>query len=312
MSRRADLLDAARWTLGEDEHAPAAPPPNAAAAVQATLDDPALGTALAQMGAIARLSDADVRALRAGRRHAIGTGIAAALVAVIGIGAWERMAIAPTRSQTRHYETRRGEQRIVRLEDGSTLRLDGATSVDVTLGRRERLVALRRGDAYFDVAHAADRPFVVHAGGATTRVLGTAFTIDLAGQDVRLSVYRGRVRFGGDRGSVLVASGWRARFAGGVARAPTRFDAAQQDWRQPWIDTDDMQLGELVDALNRRDGPLIAPPSPDLAAIPLAGRFRLDAAEPLLSAMGDAYGFRVVREQDRLRLARTVVVPTQK
>ncbi|MDO6414957.1 FecR domain-containing protein [Sphingomonas sp. BIUV-7] len=302
MSRRAALLDAARWTLCEEEHALAEPPPHAADDVQATLHDPALSAALAEMGAIARLSDADVRALRAGRRHAIGTGIVAVLVAVVGIGAWQRTRIAPTGSETRHFETRRGEQRVVRLEDGSTLRLDGATSVDVTLDRRERRVELRRGDAYFDVAHEANRPFVVQAGGSATRVLGTAFTIDLAGQDVRLSVYRGRVRFGGDKGSILVSSGWRSRFASGFARTPTRFDAAQQDWRGSWIDTDDMQLGELVDALNRRAGPLILRPSPGLAAIPLAGRFRLDDAELLLGAMGAAYGFRVEREGDRLRL----------
>ncbi len=58
-----------------------------------------------------------------------------------------------------------------------------------------------------------------------------------------------------DKAAVIVPAGWRSRFsAGGQARAPDRFDATQQDWRQDWLDTDDMRLGELVDALNRRGG----------------------------------------------------------
>ncbi|NWM24963.1 FecR family protein, partial [Escherichia coli] len=88
-----------------------------------------------------------------------------------------------------------------------------------------------------------------------TRVLGTAFDIDIASSGVRIAVYRGKVRFGGDgadKDAVIVEAGWRSRFAGGQARAPTRFDATQQDWRQGWLDIDNMRLGELVDALNRR------------------------------------------------------------
>lgn len=305
MSRRAALLDAARWALREDEGALSEAPPRAAADVQRTLDDPALEAALAEMGTFARLSDADVRAMRESRRRAIGTGMAAMLVAVAGVTAMKGGWFEPPEPAPRHFETQRGQQQIVRLEDGSTLHLDGATALDVTVGERERVVELRRGEAYFDVAHEVNRPFVVRAGGSATRVLGTAFTIDVGSREVKLSVYRGRVRFGGDRsdrGAVLVSAGWRSRFADGVARAPTHFDATQQDWRQSWIDTDDMELGELVEALNRRDGPVIASPPTKLAAIPLSGRFRLDDARQLLDAMGEAYGFRVVQDKDRLRL----------
>jgi transmembrane sensor len=308
MSRRATLLDAARWAMREDESALAEPPPRAAADVQNTLDDPALGTALAEIGMLGRLSDAEVRTLREGRRRAIGSGLAMALVAVVGVSGWSSGWFGAPAAVTDHFETRRGEQRIVRLRDGSTLRLDGATSLDVTLSADRRTVDLGRGEAYFDVAHEEGRPFVVRAGGSATRVLGTAFTVDLGNRGVKLAVYRGRVRSGNsesDRGAVLVPAGWRSRFINGAARAPTPFDATQQDWRGAWVDTDEMQLGELIERLNRRDGPPIMAPSPKLAAIPLAGRFRLDDPRQILEAMGDVYGFRVVAEKGRLRLAPT-------
>lgn len=305
MSRRAVLRKAADWAMREDEAVLAERPPAAASDIQQMLDDPALGEALTQVAAVRRLSDEEVRAMRAGRRRAIGSGLAAALVAVAGIGAWQSGTFLPAEPVVQHIETRRGEQRSVQLADGSRIELDGATSLDVTIDGKSRVVEMQRGEAYFDIAHEAERPFVVRAGGSSTRVLGTAFSIDLGQRAVKLAVYRGKVQFGGaDNGksAVVVPAGWRSSFTAGSAVAPTRFDTAQQDWRQAWVNTDDMVLGELVEALNRRNGPAIAPPPASLASLPLAGRVKLDDAEELLGAMGEVHGFRVVRERDELRL----------
>jgi len=282
MSRRAVLREAAHWAMREDEAALAGRPPQAAADVQAVLDDPALGEALTEIAAIGRLSDEQVRSLREGRNRALGSGMAVVLVALAGAGIGKRGLRAPATPTVQHSETKRGEQRVVQLADGSSVELDGATSLDVTLDSRSRFVALHRGEAYFDIAHEAQRPFVVHAGASSTRVLGTAFSIDLGQRVVKLAVYRGKVRFGGTGSGgagVVVPAGWRTSFAGGRAAPPARFDATQQDWRQAWVDTDDMVLGELVETLNRRGGPLIATPPANLASLPLSGRFKLDNAE---------------------------------
>jgi transmembrane sensor len=308
MSRYAALRQAAHWAMREDEAVLDERPPLAAADVQRVLDDPALGEALSEVAAIGRLSDEEVRAMRGDRGKLLGAGLAAALVALVGAGAWQAMVLPPEVPITQHVETARGEQRTVRLADGSRVELDGATSLDVTISRGSRSVALRRGEAYFDIAHEAARPFTVVAGSASTRVLGTAFSIDLSQRSVKLAVYRGKVRFAGTSGEtrgVVVPAGWRSSLSGGVVQAPSRFDATQQDWRQAWVDTDDMVLGELVEALNRRDGPTIAKPSARLAQLPLSGRFKLDNSQELLGAMGELYGFEVRRDGDGLRLVAT-------
>jgi transmembrane sensor len=304
MTRRAALRDAARWAMREDEAVLGEQPPVAAADIQAMLDDPALGEA---MGQFPRLSDGDVQAMRADRRRLLGATGAAALVAVVGVGGWQAGWYRAAAPAPLHYETARGQQLDVALADGSRLHLNGGTSLDVTLADKSRSVAMQRGEAYFDIAHLPDRPFTVHADGSATRVLGTAFDIDIASSGgVRIAVYRGKVRFGGDKGAddkaVIVEAGWRTRFVDGAARTPTRFDAAQQDWRQGWLDVDNMRLGELVDSLNRRGGPLIAPPPKSLASIAVAGRFRVDNPQQLLNAMGAAYDFQVVRKGSELHL----------
>jgi transmembrane sensor len=302
MSRRAALNRAAHWALDETGPLAERPAPVAADDVRATLEDPALTEALAQSISFGRLSDGDVRAMRDARRRALTASVAAAVVLLmVGVGATNGWLTGAPPSPA-HYETQRGQPRDVALADGTRLHLNGATSLDVTMGKTERHVELTQGQAYFDVAHEPARPFVVHAGGSDTRVLGTAFDVDLGRGDVRLAVYRGKVRFSGSGIAVIVPAGWRSRFAGGVAAAPSRFDASQQDWRQGWLDTDGTRLGDLVDALNRRGGPVIEAPQGALADIALAGRFRIDNAQQLLEGIGPAYGFAVVRNGDRLRL----------
>jgi len=269
------------------------------------LDDPALAEALADPAGFERLSDADVRAMRARRRQALGTTAAAACALLLGVGGWWGLRPIAPPVTTEHYETARGQHAEVQLADGSTLTLDGATQVDVTLAPDRRTVALRSGEAYFDVAHDPARPFTVRAGASSARVLGTAFDLNLIGRHVELEVYRGAVRFGGAAAAApgkVVRAGWRARFADGAASDPSPFDVTRGNWRDGWLIADGMTLGDLIEAIDRQGGPSVAPPPAALAGLKIEGRFRLDDPAMLLDAMGDAYGFRVRREGDALRL----------
>lgn len=301
MSRHTSLAQAARWAL-DDQPAVPGSAPAATYDVRATLDDPALAEALMQSASFGRLSDGDVKAMRASRRSMLATGgTAAALMLLVGVGTTRGWLTDPPIRPT-HYETPRGQPVDVALADGTRIHLNGATSLDVTIADDRRTVEMTRGQAYFDVAHEETRPFVVRAGGSSTSVLGTAFDVDVGRGDVRLAVYRGAVRFSGTRDAVVVRAGFKSRFAGGATSIPTRFDATQQDWRAGWLDTDGTRLADLVDALNRRGGPVVEQPPAALADIAVAGRFRLDNAQQLLDGIGPAYGFAVARKGDHLRL----------
>jgi transmembrane sensor len=76
----------------------------------------------------------------------------------------------------------------VTLNHGSELRYSSAPNAPV------REVTLK-GEAYFDVAHDPERPFIIHANGVTVKVLGTAFNVKAyTGQrEVRVTVARGLV-----------------------------------------------------------------------------------------------------------------------
>lgn len=271
------------------------------------LRDPALAEALSATAAFGRLTNEDIRAMRAARRRTIATTGAVALLAIAGVGSWWRMQFSAPQTIAQHFETGRGQMRDVRLADGTTLRLNGATRLDVVIAGDHRDVRLAAGEAYFDVAHDPARPFTVHAGAVDARVLGTAFDIDMTRSQIGLSVYRGAVRFSPaalDQG-VVVRSGWRTHFRNGATDVPVPFDTAQLDWRQGWLDTSGMKLGDLVDTLNRQGRLNVSSPPASLAGMSVSGRFRLDDPQQLLAAIGSAYGFTVVRHGDRLDLRST-------
>lgn len=84
----------------------------------------------------------------------------------------------------------------ITLPDGSVLLLNTQTRLDVPadFNEQDRRVWLA-GEAFFEVAHDKRKPFVVHAGGVDTRVLGTSFNVESYPVDstVRVAVATGSV-----------------------------------------------------------------------------------------------------------------------
>lgn len=83
------------------------------------------------------------------------------------------------------------------LSDGSVVILNKGSKLEypATFTKENREVYLT-GEAYFDIKHDAAKPFLVHTGNLTTRVLGTAFNIksNIQGsQLIEVTVSRGKV-----------------------------------------------------------------------------------------------------------------------
>lgn len=117
----------------------------------------------------ARFGPANDAGRKPTRRLLIGGGVAAAAAAVaVGVGLQLRPTI---------YATRRGEVRVVPLQDGSVITLNTASKVAVSFSERRRDIKLVEGEALFDVAKDAQRPFVVAAGDTRVRAVGTSFTV---------------------------------------------------------------------------------------------------------------------------------------
>lgn len=91
------------------------------------------------------------------------------------------------------YVTHAAQTRSVRLPDGSTMILGADTALSVALGPHHRTVVLKRGEAWFRVAHQDAWPFRVRAGDGIITDVGTAFVVDRDTRRIEVTVTEGRV-----------------------------------------------------------------------------------------------------------------------
>ncbi len=126
--------------------------------------------------------------------------IAAAAVLVIGATlAWElRPEPRPSaiKESWREVATSRGQRASIRLGERTQILLGVASKLrykEPFLGGTRDIYL--EGEAYFDVTHDPAKPFVVHAGNAVARDLGTTFVVRAYAGDsaVRVVVARGTV-----------------------------------------------------------------------------------------------------------------------
>jgi transmembrane sensor len=125
-----------------------------------------------------------------------------------------------------YYTTVIGEQRSVRLEDGSTVDLNSLSKVRVRFSEHRRDVELLEGQALFHVAKDAWRPFVVAIGNTQVRAVGTQFDVYRKNSGTVVTVLEGRVAVRSDLqpASALAAPGRSAKLEGEVSTPHVRPD----------------------------------------------------------------------------------------
>lgn len=201
-----------------------------------------------------------------------------------------------------------GEPRTITLADGSTVEMNAESAIAIHLTPGERRIKLLRGEAFFQVAADATRPFVVEANKGTTTALGTAFDINLTEQDTRVVV---------TEHAVMVASedGGRAHrlFEGqqisydpdGRLHAPEMADIdTATAWRQGRIIFEDRPLSSVVEQIDRYVPGRIIIPQSDLANRRISGSLDLKQPDAALDAFANAIGIRITRLSPYLTILR--------
>lgn len=155
--------------------------------------------------------------------------------------------------------TPRGCMYDVTLVDGTRVWVNAASRLRffTTNHSSERIVMLE-GEAYFEVAHDASRPFVVVSGGQRIRVLGTHFNIKAydAAQAVYTTLVEGSVEVTSDSGeqSVRLSPGEQAvyRRQSDEPIEVTQVDPSQAlAWRSGTFIFSHATISEILEELSR-------------------------------------------------------------
>lgn len=228
------------------------------------------------------------------RRFGYAT-IAAVLLATVG---WQQLPglLLQWRSD---YLTAAGERETIVLPDGSSVLLNTASAIAVDFDRGARRVTLLEGEAYFDVKHDAQHPFIVAGHFSDVEVKGTAFGV--LAQEARDTVVleRGRVDVtrrseNGERatlepGQMVIATGE------GLS-AVTNTDTIQSlAWREGRIVFYDRAFGAALSDLQRYyDGRVLVMTSRFSDRL-VSGNYRVDDPEAAIRTLAASAGATVTR-----------------
>lgn len=205
---------------------------------------------------------------------------AAAAVGALAIGA----AVAWSFNAAPAYATSVGERRVVVLEDGTRVELNTDTRIVVRYRGGERSVKLVRGEALFEVAPDATRPFVVTAKDKRVTAKPGAVNVRVEPDGVEVIVARGSAEVG----EADLPAGVIGLYSeeGGVSRVatPDKIDKALA-WRHGQIALDGQTLETAVDEFNRYSKRRLVIADPSIAGYRLGGYFRVDDMDGFVSAL---------------------------
>lgn len=243
------------------------------------------------------------------------TAIAASVGIVLTVGAARYISWSSGQIQEEQFATAVGEQRTIRLSDGSGINLNTDTILQVAYTRRQRNVTLVKGEAHFTVAQSKRRPYLVHAGGGLVRAVGTAFTVRLRPDAaVEVTVEEGRVALSPSvvanrsAGAPDVAQGARELIAGAnavygervqqVTQLPPAEISRKLAWRQGVLAYAGEPLSEVVADISRYVPITIEIADPDLQSLQIGGYFKIGEVDEMLESLELNFGLSVERVSD--------------
>lgn len=244
-------------------------------------------------------------------RHVwLGFATAATLAVIVTGGL---LTLVPPPEDPNLHTTAIGQQTSIPLPDGSMVTLNTQSTVRVDYSDGYRDIELLRGEALFDVAKDASRPFRVITDYAVIRAVGTQFNVRSAAEDVTVTVVEGIVDVSVTAARNPPGKAARGSTADQPASAviePVRLTVGQQAtvesrsgevtlvqakvgkaiaWQQRRLVFESLSLKEVIDEFNRYNDPPLLIDDRELEQLPISGVFRSndrDSFVQFLSQMG--------------------------
>ena len=202
-----------------------------------------------------------------------------------------------------------GDIRQLGLADGSVATLASDSRIAVRLSRRERHVALARGEAYFEAAKDPARPFVVEAGVRRVVAVGTRFAVRRDEGGLRVVVTEGLVLLeardpGGSPDTLLPAGSIAIVERDSVLVRALPLDEAARlvDWRSGLLVFRDTSLAEAASEFNRYNSRKILIGDPAVGELRIGGTFRWANAEGFVRLLEQGFPVRAEYDSDRIVL----------
>lgn len=219
------------------------------------------------------------------RVRKLGSGLAS-VVAVIGLALFAGDRYLPVDYWLADQRTATGEQRTLRLSDGTLINLNTHSAVDVRFDQKQRLIVLQEGEILIETGHGDARPFIVETREGSMRALGTRFLVKREAEGTRLSVLKSAVAAHpqASRDERILREGQQVLMRSNGLGPTVALNLGADAWTRGMLVVDNTRLDDLVHELGRyRRGHLGV--SPDVADLRITGSFPLHDTDLALSAL---------------------------
>ena len=207
------------------------------------------------------------------------------------------------------YSTAIGGLQAVPMTDGSRVTLNTDSEIRLAVTEKERRVELKHGEAFFEVAKDASRPFVVSAGGQRIVAVGTAFSVRRQGNDIRVIVSEGKVRVEvpGKDAALMQAlpAGSIVRTSSNEVLVQTKSIAEVEQslsWRSGLLTFRNTPLADAIAEFNRYNTRKIVIDDPAIAALEIGGIFRATNLDSFVDLLQDGFPVRATAEAELIVL----------
>jgi len=208
------------------------------------------------------------------------------------------------------YSTGIGEQRTVQLLDGSTVELNARSMIQVHLTEHQRDVTLLEGQALFRVVKDKQRPFVVRAGDAQVRAVGTEFDVYKKQSATVVTVVEGRVETYDEADSpgtaaIVLSAGEQLTVRPHAVTKPTHTDTSVATaWVQKRLIFEETPLSDVAEEFNRYNRRPLTIADSELEKLRISGVYSSTDPASLINFLRSQNSIQVVETEKQVRVLR--------
>ncbi|NCE88938.1 FecR domain-containing protein [Pseudomonas sp. L13] len=219
------------------------------------------------------------------RVRKLGRGLAS-IVLVCGLALFAGERYVPIHYWLADQRTATGEQRMLKLADGTRVNLNTHSAIDVRFDETRRLIVLQAGEILVETGHDDSRPFYVQTRDGSLRALGTRFIVKREDDATRLSVLQSAVAAQPEalHQEQVFKAGQQVLMRSDGLGPLLAVTPATDAWTRGMLVVDNARLGDVIEELARyRQGYLGVDKS--VADLRITGSFPLHDTTLALNAL---------------------------
>jgi len=196
--------------------------------------------------------------------------------------------------------TNAGTQNVI-LPDGSQIILNHRSDFEYpsAFSNNQRLVKLRSGEAFFNVAHNKTKPFLINTGKILIRVVGTSFNVKNKNGNVEVIVETGIVEVSKGGHTIQLTPGEKTmvKRSSKTLEKYRSTDQLYNYYRSKEFEAQDTPLWRVVEVLNEAYDSHIVIERKELRNLPLNTTFKNESLDKVLDVISRTFKINVERKR---------------